>query len=80
MTGDLNIGRMIQFHRKKAGLTRSALATLAGVGKTVVFDIENNKQSVKCSTLKKVLQVLNIRMTYDSQLMREYENQSNEKS
>lgn len=80
MIDEADIGRMIRFHRKKAGLTRSALAALAGVGKTVVFDIENNKQSVKRNTLKKVLHVLNIRITYDSQLMGEYENQNNEKS
>jgi len=80
MLNDLGTGRMVIFHRKKAGLTRSELATLAGVGKTVVFDIENNKQSVKCSTLKKVLHVLNIRVAFESQLMGEYENLNNEKS
>jgi transcriptional regulator with XRE-family HTH domain len=80
MITEEDTGRMVRFHRKKAGLTRSELATLAGVGKTVVFDIENKKQSVKCSTLKKVLHVLNIRVAFESQLMSEYENQNNEKS
>ena len=35
------IATLIQFHRKKAGLSRNQLADLADVGKTVVFDIEH---------------------------------------
>jgi transcriptional regulator with XRE-family HTH domain len=38
------IGNIIRFHRKKSGLTQKALADIAGVGKTVVFDIENGKK------------------------------------
>jgi transcriptional regulator with XRE-family HTH domain len=80
MMEEADTGGIVRFHRQKAGLTRSELATLAGVGKTVVFDIENNKQSVKCSTLKKMLRVLNIRIAFESQLMSEYEKQKHEKS
>ena len=72
-----NIGEMVRFHRKKAGLTRIELASLAGVGKTIIFDIEHNKQSVRCTTLKKVMHALNINMNFNSPVMHEYERAQN---
>lgn len=39
------VGRIVQFHRKQAGLSRIALADIAGVGKTIVYDIEKGKQT-----------------------------------
>jgi len=35
-----NIGEIVLFHRKQSGLSRDQLAVLAGVGKTVIYDIE----------------------------------------
>ncbi|OGC19071.1 hypothetical protein A3J90_07980 [candidate division WOR-1 bacterium RIFOXYC2_FULL_37_10] len=32
-------GDIVRYHREKAGLTQLGLAELAGVGKTVIFDI-----------------------------------------
>lgn len=64
------VGKIIRFHRKQAGLSQEELATLAGVGKTVVFDIENGKMSIRFSTLNKLLEALNIRLKFESQLMR----------
>lgn len=64
-----DIGRMVQFHRKRAGLSRVALAAIAGVGKTVVYDIENGKETVRVNTLFKVLGALNITLSLDSPLM-----------
>lgn len=63
------IGKIIHFHRKKSGLTQAALANLAGVGKTVVFDLEKGKETVRLTTLFKVLHVLNIHMYFQSPLM-----------
>jgi transcriptional regulator with XRE-family HTH domain len=60
---------MIRFHRKKAGLTQTELSELAGLGKTVVFDIEHGKDTIKWSTLVRILQVLNISVAFDSPLM-----------
>jgi len=45
-----------------SGLSQSELAKVAGVGKTVVFDLEHGKESVQLDTLKKVLTVLNIQL------------------
>ena len=62
-------------HRKAAKLTQLQLAELAGVGKTVVFDIEKGKETVKLLTLRKILKVLNIKMQLTSPLLN---NQINE--
>jgi len=57
---DFNLGAFIKFHRKEAGLTQLQLADLAGIGKTTVFDIEKNKESIRWDSLKAVMKVLNI--------------------
>jgi len=64
-----NIGALIRCHRKKSNLTQKQLADLAGVGKTVVFDIEHGKKSVQFDTLQKVCSVLNISIKLDSPVM-----------
>ena len=45
------IGKIVRFHRKASGLSQHDLADLAGVGKTVIFDIEKRKKTVKTNTL-----------------------------
>jgi y4mF family transcriptional regulator len=67
------IGRIVQFHRKEAGLARIDLADIAGVGKTVVYDIENGKETVRLTTLLKVLGALNISIFLDGPLMDRFE-------
>lgn len=62
------IKQMIQQHRKAAGLTRVQLAEIAGVGKTVIYDLEHGKATVKLSTLLQVLHALNIKMQLISPL------------
>lgn len=65
-----HIGVEVRDHRKAAGLTQKELADLAGVGKTVVFDIEAGKQTVRLATLLRVLHVLNIEVRLISPLGR----------
>ncbi|MGD8263006.1 MAG: helix-turn-helix domain-containing protein [Desulfobacterales bacterium] len=60
---------IILFHRKASGLTRKQLADLAGVGKTVIYDIEKGKETIQFSTLQKVLKALNIKIIFTSPLM-----------
>ncbi len=74
------IGKMVHFHRKKSGLSQEELARLAGLGKTVIFDIEKGKLTVRLATLLKVLEVLNIKMEFQSSLMGLFEEQLDEKS
>ena len=66
---DYKMSEMVLFHRKKSGLTRNQLADLAGVGKTAIYDIEKGKETIRFSTLQKVLKALNIRITFESPLM-----------
>lgn len=70
---------VIRMHRKAAELSRVKLAELAGVGKTVIYDIEKGKESVKLDTLRKILKVLNIKIVLTSPLMENIQNTANEK-
>lgn len=64
-----DLGRIIQYHRKQSGLSRIALAELAGVGKTAVFDLEKGKKNVRLQTLLSIMSVLNISLALNSPLM-----------
>ena len=55
-------------HRKAAGLSRVKLAELAGVGKTVIYDIEKGKESIQLDTLRKIFRVLNIKIVLDKSI------------
>jgi y4mF family transcriptional regulator len=60
---------IIKMHRKAARLSRVQLAEMAGVGKTVIYDVEKGKETVQLDTLLKILRVLNIKMQFTSPLM-----------
>ncbi|WP_428235460.1 helix-turn-helix domain-containing protein [Gracilimonas sp.] len=62
-------GKLIRCHRKQSNLTQVQLADLAGVGKTVVFDIEHGKETVQFESFQKVCSVLNIHIKLESPLM-----------
>ncbi len=66
------IASIVRFHRKKAGLSQKQLATLAGVGKTAVFDIEKGKQTIRLNTLMAILTALNIETELKSPLMADW--------
>ncbi len=70
------IAKIVQYYRKQSGLSQQALAKLAGVGKTVIFDIEKGKETVQLNTLLKVLDVLNIRMKFETPFAQATENNS----
>lgn len=67
-TGTPPFGPLIRFHRKRAGLTQLGLARLAGVGKTLIFDIEKGKATVRVDGLLRVLATLNIQLDWSSPL------------
>jgi HTH-type transcriptional regulator/antitoxin HipB len=52
----------IKLTRKAAGLSQAQLAELAGVGKTLIFDIEKGHDDVSFSKLSRVLEALNIHL------------------
>ena len=60
------IATMIKYYRKQSGLSQRDFAKIAGIGKTALFDIEKGKETVQLNTLLKVLDVLNIKMKFDT--------------
>jgi y4mF family transcriptional regulator len=63
------LATVIKKHRKAAGLSQLQLAEMAGVGKTVVFDLEKGKETIQLDTLRKILAVLNIKVQLTSPFM-----------
>jgi HTH-type transcriptional regulator / antitoxin HipB len=70
------IANLIHYYRKQSGLSQQELARLAGVGKTVIYDIEKGKESVRLNTLLKVLDVLNIQMKFETPFLQTTDNNS----
>ena len=66
---EYDFGDIIKQHRKLCGLSQAALAKVAGVGKTLIFDLEHGKETVQLDTLKKVLAVLNIQLKLSSPVL-----------
>jgi transcriptional regulator with XRE-family HTH domain len=64
----MSLSTIIRTHRRVAGLSRNELAALAGVGKTVLYDLEHGKTSVRFDIICKVLHVLNIKIVFESPL------------
>lgn len=75
-----DLGNLILFHRKKSRLSRVELARLAGVGKTVVYDIEHGKLTVQLETLTKIMNTLNISILLESPFIKQFEKSIDEKS
>ena len=63
------LATVIRKHRRIAGLSQLQLAELAGVGKTVVFDVEKGKETIQLDTLRKILIALNIKVQLISPIM-----------
>jgi HTH-type transcriptional regulator / antitoxin HipB len=59
------IAYLVYYYRKQSGLSQQELARIAGVGKTVIYDIEKGKESVRLNTLLKVFDVLNIQLKFE---------------
>ena len=70
---------IIKMHRKAAKLSQIQLAEMAGVGKTVVYDIEKGKETIQLATLRKILNVLNIKIELVSPYMNQVKIDNNEK-
>jgi len=74
------LANIIKMHRKAAKLSRIKLAEMAGVGKTVIYDIEKGKETIQLDTLRRILKVLNIKIELTSPLMNNQQIISDEKS
>jgi HTH-type transcriptional regulator/antitoxin HipB len=56
------LGHLISFHRKKAGLTQVGLAEMAGVSRSVVQDLEAEKGRTVWMHIEAILNILNIEL------------------
>ena len=56
------LGNLITFHRKKAGLTQVGLAELSGVSRSVVQNLEAGKGRTVWVHIEAILSVLNIEL------------------
>ncbi len=65
----MELCELVHFVRKKSGLSRNALAELAAVGKTVIYDLEHGKKTVRLDTLEKICKALNITIEYQHPLV-----------
>lgn len=65
------LGQLIRSHRKKSGLTQYQLAEMVGVGKTVIYDLEKGKATIKLATLLRVLNGLNISVKLESPFIKD---------
>ncbi len=74
------LAAFLKKHRKAAKLSQIQLAEMAGVGKTVVYDIEKGKETVQLVTLRKILHTLNIKVALISPLMNQQIEENDEKS
>lgn len=74
------LGQIVRYHRKRAGLSRAALSELAGVGTTVIYELEHGKRTVQFDVLRSILRTLNLRILLDGPLMGEYLNKIDETS
>lgn len=79
MAQPLELANVIKMHRKAANLSRRQLAEMAGVGKTVIYDIEKGKETIQLDTLRKILKVLNVKIELKSPLMSNLQIVGNEK-
>ncbi|MDM1450423.1 helix-turn-helix domain-containing protein [Myroides odoratimimus] len=59
------IGSKIKAIRKEKGLTQTQLGKLVGVQKAQISKIENNTSNVKITTLLKVLNALEAKLTWE---------------
>ncbi len=69
------IAEMVRYHRKAAGVSRNELAAVAGVGKTLIYDIEHGKGTVRLDRLIAVLRALNLGVQWTGPLMGAFEAQ-----
>lgn len=71
MAAKMAIGEIVLRHRQAAGLSRRELAMFAGVGPTVIYELEHGKDTIRMDTLVKILDALNISIIYQSPLLEE---------
>ena len=66
------LGSLVRFHRRKAGLTQIQLAELAEVSRFIVQELEAGKGRTTLKHLEPVLQSLNLSLVPNGPLVEEW--------
>lgn len=66
------LASLVHFHRKRAGLSQIDLASMAGVSRKVVQDVEAGREGVSWRNLRSLLTVLNIQLKPEGPLIDEW--------
>ena len=66
------LGSLIAFHRKRAGITQVELASHAGVSRFVVQDLEAGAGRTTWKKIEAVLNVFNLRLEPEGPLVEEW--------
>lgn len=70
------LASLVRFHRKRAGLSQVDLASMAGVSRKVVQDLEAARGGVSWRNLMAVLAVLNVKLRPTGPLIDEWSSRS----
>ena len=57
------IARTIRDRRRQRGMNQTDLASLAGVGRRFVSDLENGKPTLRVEQIQRVLEVFGLRLS-----------------
>ncbi len=74
----VELGRIVRYHRRRAGLSRAALSDLAGTGTTVIYELEHGKSTIRYDVLQRILTTLNLQLLVDGPLLDEYTSKTDE--
>jgi HTH-type transcriptional regulator / antitoxin HipB len=67
-----HLAAVIRYHRRRAGLSRGALADLAGVSEKSIYEVEKGKGTVRLDIVNALLTSLNIKVRLDGPLMEQF--------
>ena len=74
----IELGRIVRYHRKRAGLSRKELSALSNVSQSVIYEIERGKTTVKMNSVMKLLHALNLNLDISGPFVAEYKHLQNE--
>lgn len=75
-----SFSQLIRIHRKKSGLSQRELAIRAGVGKTIIFDLEHERMSVRLDLVLKVISILGIKLFIEGPFVNQLEKSNDPQS
>jgi transcriptional regulator with XRE-family HTH domain len=60
------LGRAVAYHRRQAGLTQAELATLAGINRQYLSELENGRATEQTERIFRVLRRLGLRLSVEA--------------